>query len=148
MSGTVAQWALSAYAFLLPLSEVVFMVGLLMIPLGIFRRARAFAGNVLYALSYVIGATLWFLGAGVTLGAWGFLALIAGLAFAGLGVVPLGIAAAFISVREPSMGFTMIAALVATLGFRLLGVSFLSRAVRERDTAGQTVPIASPTGAA
>jgi hypothetical protein len=47
------------YPWLIPISAIALAVSIfIFLPLGIFRKTRAFAGNGLFIASYVFGATL------------------------------------------------------------------------------------------
>jgi len=123
MRDTIAEWALSAYQFILPVAQILLVVALfVLVPLALFRGTRGGAGIGLFVASYVFGVTLWLLGAGLTFGYFGWFGLIIGLVFAGIGVVPLGIWAAFFDTGYPSLGWSMLAMLAITFGARLFGV--------------------------
>lgn len=54
---------------------------------------------------------------------WGWVGLLIGLFIAGVGVVPIGILAAFISLKEPTLGFSMIAMVVIVFVTRMGGMA-------------------------
>jgi len=86
----------------------VVVVVFLFLPMACFRKTRSVASKGLFYSSWLFGITTWFLGATVTFATWGWIGLIIGLLFAGLGVVPIGILAAFISIKSISLGITLI----------------------------------------
>ena len=87
----IVEKAIAVYAFLLPFSWIALAIAvLILLPLAIWRKTRPAAGVGLVIVSYVFGATTWFLGAAITFGSFGWFGLILGLFLLGLGVVPLG----------------------------------------------------------
>ena len=67
---------------------------LILLPLSLIRKARGFAAVAILLISYVFGITVWMEGLLITLSTWGVGAVIFGLLFAGVGVVPIGMLAA------------------------------------------------------
>ena len=70
------------------------LIGLFLLPLSVIRKTRPLAGLGLFLASYVIGATAWFLGAGLAFAAFGWLGLLAGFLLLGVGAVLVGMAGA------------------------------------------------------
>jgi len=135
MSSSIIEFSAKLYSVLLPFAWMAlgFCVAILL-PLSIFRKLRKHTGKAIYQASFLIGLTTWFLGATITLATWGWLALTIGLFLFGLGVVPLGILAAFITLKNSAMGFSLIVMSLVTYGFRLLGNSIrLSGLVNDDD---------------
>lgn len=62
-------------------------------PLAAFPRTRAFAGLGIFAASYVFGLMLWIWSLVLTYKLWGIFAVILGLFFAGIGIVPVALLA-------------------------------------------------------
>jgi hypothetical protein len=62
---------------------------LVLVPLSLFSRTRAWAGSCYYACSFVFGATLFAYACIVAYLIWGYSGLGLGLLFAGIGVVPV-----------------------------------------------------------
>ena len=60
-----------------------------LLPLSAIRATRGFAAVVIMYLSYLFGATVWMEGLLNTLNIWGTGAVIFGLCFMGVGVVPI-----------------------------------------------------------
>jgi len=67
---------------------------LILLPLCLIRKARGFAAAAILLISYVFGITVWMEGLLITLSTWGVGAVIFGLLFAGVGVVPIAMLAA------------------------------------------------------
>lgn len=123
MNEAIAEFCVMAYSILLPISWIgVAVVVLVLLPLAIFRASRSAAGTGMFYSSYLFGLTTWFLGAAVTFITWGWMGLIIGLLLAGVGVVPIGILAAFISLKEPSLGFSLIVMVIIVFACRIGGI--------------------------
>lgn len=69
------------------------LVILVLMPLSAFRRSRGFAAVAILIASYVFGATVWMEGLLLTMALWGTFAVVVGLFFAGVGVVPIAMLA-------------------------------------------------------
>ena len=122
MRDTIAELALSAYSFLLPVAEVAFLLALVvLLPMAIVRKTRGVASIGLVIVSYVVGATAWFLGAGITFASFGWVGLFFGLLLFGVGVVFLGIVGAFLTFDEPSLALSLVVMSIVTFGARLGG---------------------------
>lgn len=105
----------------------------LLLPLAFFPRTRAWAGNGMLIAAWVFGATLWFLAFSVAFGAWGWPGIIASLfLIPGLGVVPVGIAAAFLYGGSPGIGITLVGLSVVTCVVGAVGVKIAERGESER----------------
>jgi hypothetical protein len=127
----IAAFCVKAYTFLLPLSWIgVAIVVLILLPLAVFKATRHAAGTGMYFSSYLFGLTTWFLGAAVTFVTWGWVGLIIGLVIAGVGVVPIGILAAFISLKEPTLGFSLIVMVVIVIATRIGGAALVQSGVK------------------
>lgn len=66
---------------------------LVLLPLAAFRRSRTFASIAMLIVSYVFGATVWMEGLLLTMALWGTFAVVVGLFFMGVGVVPIAMLA-------------------------------------------------------
>jgi hypothetical protein len=120
----IAEFCVKAYSFLLPVAWVgVAIVVLVLLPMALFRVTRTAAGTGIFFSSYLFGLTTWFLGATITFVTWGWVGLLIGLFIAGIGVVPIGILAAFISLKEPTLGFSLIAMVVMVFATRMGGMA-------------------------
>lgn len=69
---------------------------LILLPLTHIKTTRYRAGTWMYLGSFVYALAAWMLGFLITLEYWGVFAVILGLVLLGIGVVPLGIAAALV----------------------------------------------------
>ncbi len=124
----IVEGTIRIYAFLLPIAGIALVISLLvLLPMTAWRKTRVIAGFGLLISSYVLGVTTWFLGAAVTFGSFGWLGLIIGLLFLGLGVVPLGIIGAFFKLNTIGLSLTLCVLLAITLVARFAGMSFLDR---------------------
>ncbi len=126
MNEAIVEFSIKAYSLLLPISWVgVAIVVLVLLPMAIFKATRPAAGTGIFFSSYLFGLTTWFLGAAVTFVTWGWVGLIIGLLLAGVGVVPIGILAAFISLKEPSLGFSLIVMVIIVFVTRIGGMALV-----------------------
>ena len=93
-----AAWAgVHLLPWLSILSWVTFgFVVFIVLPLAIPKVTRGFSSIALYIASYVFGVTLWMEGLLLTLGIWGFTAVIIGIVMGGVGVVPIAMLATLI----------------------------------------------------
>lgn len=131
MNEAIAQFCVKAYTFLLPFSWIVVaIVVVILLPLAIFKATRGIAGTGIFFSSYVFGITTWFLGAAVTFATWGWSAVIIGLLLGGVGVVPIGILAAFISLSQPFLGLSLVVMVVIVFAARIGGMSLAESAER------------------
>ncbi len=129
MSHAIAEFCIKVYTFLLPISWLgVAIVVFVLLPLSLFKGTRPFAAVCIFFSSYLFGITTWFLGAAVTFATWGWLGLIIGLLLGGVGVVPIGILAAFISLGLPSLGLSLIAMVVIVFAARVGGMALTGSA--------------------
>lgn len=134
MTEAIIEFSIKAYTMLLPLAWIgIFVTVLILLPMSLFKRTRASAGKGMYHVSWLLGATTWFLGAAVTFATWGWLALIIGLLLAGIGVVPIAILAAFISLKSLSLGFSLIVMVILVFATRVGGLALTVNAANEYD---------------
>lgn len=123
MNQAIAEFCVKAYSILLPIAWIgVAIIVVVLLPMALFRATRSAAGTGIFFSSYLFGLTTWFLGATVTFVTWGWVGLLIGLIIAGVGVVPIGILAAFISLKEPTLGFSLIAMVVIVIATRMGGM--------------------------
>jgi hypothetical protein len=94
---------------------------LLTIPLIFFRAARGAAVLVYFIASYFFGLELWMYGLIATYTIWGMIAVIIGLFFVGIGIVPLGILAALTHGEWPLL-VNFAIQIATTLGARFLAI--------------------------
>ena len=127
----IVETAINIYTFLLPFSSIAFAIALVvLLPLAAWSKTRGAAGSGLLIVSYIVGATTWFLGAAVTFGSFGWIGLIIGLFIFGMGVVPLGIIGAFFTLGVSELAVTLCVMLVITLATRFAGAACVTAADR------------------
>ena len=118
----ITDVTIGVYTFLLPISWIgVAIILFVLLPMSAWRRTRGAAAVGLIVSSYLFGATTWFLGAGVTFGAFGWIGLIIGLVVLGFGVVPLGIIGAFFRFDSTALAVSLLVMSIVTLGTRFAG---------------------------
>jgi hypothetical protein len=91
-----AAEVLSEYAlpWLLRLSALGFVVLIaIMLPMSLIGRCRPFTSTATLVISYIFGATVWMDGLVLTMTIWGDGAVIFGLFFMGVGIVPMAMLA-------------------------------------------------------
>jgi hypothetical protein len=104
---------------------VLAIVLLILLPLSVFRRLRSLTGAGIYLASYLFGLICWLVGLVVAYMLWGLWAVIIGVLFLGIGVVPLGMLAALFK-GEWYMLIVLVVLAALTFGARFLGLVFLS----------------------
>lgn len=107
-------------------SLALFILIFILLPLTIFRKTRTFAGNGMIISSYIFGITLWVLGLLSTFTLWGGFAVFIGLAFFGIGVVPLAMLATLFKGMWSTLGELFILTLL-TFGTRIAGFFTISK---------------------
>ena len=123
----IADTAMHAFGFMLPVALIALGIAILLLPLAAFKATRAFAGLSLTILSYLFGATAWLYGAACSFAAFGWVGLIIGLALAGIGVVPLAMIAGIFKADVPIIVTWILLALVAaTLLARFTGMAIMA----------------------
>ena len=105
------------------ISLVVFaIVVFILLPLSIPRATRGFSSIAILIASYVFGATMWMFGLLLTYYTWGVGAVVVGLFFMGVGVVPIAmLATLFKGMWGPFS--TLILLAIATYGCRIGAMS-------------------------
>jgi len=99
---------------------------LILVPLAVFHPTRAFAGTGLYISSYVFGTCLWVMGLLLTYKLWGMFAVLLGLFFAGIGVVPFALIATMLNGLWSTF-FILVFMLITTYGSRLMALYVLDK---------------------
>jgi hypothetical protein len=94
---------------------------LILLPLSAIKKARGVTAGAIFLFSYIFGITAWMEGLLVTMSTWGVVAVIIGLCFFGVGIVPIGILAALFH-RQWEQMFDLIILLVLTFGCRFFAV--------------------------
>ncbi len=134
----IIEGAASVSELLLPylsvaISYVLPICALVLMPLALIPKTRLIAVIGFVSSSYLFGVATWMYGLIVTYTLWGVGGVVAGLAIAGVGVVPFGIVAAAIDglwpvAGELALGFAL------TFGLRFLAV-YLAHLVDQRELA-------------
>lgn len=112
---------------LLPWLTVISLVSFaivifVLLPLAIPCATRGFSSVSILIASYVFGATLWMLGLLLTYFTWGTFAVIVGLVFLGVGVVPIALLATLFNGMWGPF-FTLVLLIIATFGCRIGAMS-------------------------
>jgi len=92
---------------------------LVLLPLSIAKKARAFTSIIILLISFIFGITLWMEGLLVTLSTWGAFAAVIGVLMGGIGVVPIGMLAALFHGLWAAL-FELLFLTVLTFGSRIL----------------------------
>jgi amino acid transporter len=110
------------YPWLVILTTIALLVVILvLLPLAIFRRTRAFAGGGIYLASYVFGLTLWAWSLLISYTIWGVTGIVIGLLLGGIGVVPIAILATLFHGMWSMVGQLLLVTAM-TFGARFLGI--------------------------
>ena len=126
MTETIINFSVNAYTFLLPLSWIgIAIFILILIPMAMFKGTRGPAGVGMYFASILFGLTTWFLGAAVSFAAWGWIGFLIGVFLAGVGVVPIGIAAAFFAFKNIGLGVALIVMSIIVFVARGVGMTLI-----------------------
>lgn len=94
---------------------------LVLLPLAFFRKTRSISSQGMYLSSFVFGATLWVSCFLLTYNLWGAFALFIGLAFMGIGVVPIALLATLFNGMWSTFG-EIVLTLAMTYGARALSI--------------------------
>lgn len=108
------EGAKSVSEFMLPylslaIAYVLPICALILLPLAFIPKTRVIAAFGFFAASFLFGAATWMYGLIVTYTIWGVVGVLAGLAIAGVGVVPVGIVAAALYELWPVAGELLLA---------------------------------------
>ena len=126
MTDWIALASIKAYTFLLPFAWIPLGLSIVVgLPLSLVRHLRGIGGSTLMIASYVIGITTWFLGATLTFATWGWVGLLIGAFFFGVGVVPIGMAAAVFVLHDWTILVSLVVMTVATWSLRIGGAQAL-----------------------
>ena len=128
-SETIVRFAVTAYTFLLPIAWLLVAISVVVLgPMALFRRTRPAAGTGLFLASYIFGLTTWFLAAAVTFATYGWIGFLLGLFLAGVGVVPIAIFAAFVSLGAAELGISLIVMTIIVFAARGAGLTLAQNA--------------------
>ena len=128
MIRVVSPWLNSAFFITQAVSLLVFG------STALFRRTRGFSAVGLFISSYIFGIILWIWSIILTLELWGVFAVIIGLLFVGVGIVPVAILALIFHAQWSSLGDIAIM-LVSTYGARVLALWLANKADRDKTKA-------------
>lgn len=113
ISDRIFPWVV--WVFWITLAIALLVLG----PLALFSQTRMFAAYGLAACSLVFGFSAWVFSMVVAYNVWGLVALVIGLVFAGVGVVPVAFLAALFK-GEWMLLLMVVVLVVLTFGSRLL----------------------------
>ncbi|MCJ1966837.1 hypothetical protein LRM42_00705 [Candidatus Nanosynbacter sp. TM7-075] len=118
------------------LTGILFAINVIALLMAISRKTRGVArgvvGIIIFLSSYVYGLQTWIIGLLVTLTLWGWIAVIIGLFIGGIGVVPIGMAAAIFNGRW-SIFFVLLINVILTYGTRIIGGTLAESAGRANE---------------
>lgn len=114
------------------LTGILFAVNIIALLIDISRKTRGVVGIIIFLSSYVYGLQTWIIGLLVTLTLWGWIAVIIGLFIGGIGVVPIGMAAAIFNGRW-SIFFVLLINVILTYGTRIIGGTLAESAGRANE---------------
>jgi hypothetical protein len=110
---------------------------LILLPLTIFRKVRAFSGFGFFVASYIFGVTLWTCGFLYSYVLWGATAIIIGLFLAGVGVVPIAMLATAFKGDWSTFGY-LVFQLFLTIGLRAFGLYLVNKSEINTDNDNST----------
>ena len=114
------------------LTGILFAINVIALLMAISRKTRGVVGIIIFLSSYVYGLQTWIIGLLVTLTLWGWIAVIIGLFIGGIGVVPIGMAAAIFNGRW-SIFFVLLINVILTYGTRIIGRTLAESAGRANE---------------
>jgi hypothetical protein len=106
----------------------------ILVPLALIPPTRPWAGLGFFISSYLFGLTGWFMGLILTLQLWGVFAVVIGLFFLGIGVVPIAMLATLLNGMWVELAL-LVLAMVLTFGVRMLGAFLTEKASAGPDAA-------------
>lgn len=114
------------------LTGILFAVNIIALLIAISRKTRGVVGIIIFLSSYVYGLQAWITGLLVALAFWGWAVVIIGLFMGGIGVVPIGMAAAIFNGRW-SIFFVLLINVILTYGTRIIGRTLAESAGRANE---------------
>lgn len=130
VSAKLLPWLMWAFWIVLAIDVAIFL------PLALIRPTQGFAGMALIYTSYLFGLTLWAWSLLLTYDWWGWVGVVVGLVFAGIGVVPVAMLAALVHGAWLVLGEALFM-LVVAYGIRALG-TYVTMLAQERALAQAT----------
>jgi hypothetical protein len=86
------------YPLVSDIAVAVFAIDLIIVlPISLLKKAKGISGTILFFSSYLFGMQLWLSGLMLSLQIWGIWAVIIGLLFFGVGVVPIAMIATLVT---------------------------------------------------
>jgi len=131
LSAEVYPWLVTILDF------SIFISLFILSPLSFFKKTRGISGVGLVYLSYVFGITLWVWSFLLTYNLWGVIALVIGLFFLGLGVIPIALLATIFNGEWSELG-NLILSIVMTFGTRFLGMSIVAKHEEQKESSQWT----------
>lgn len=115
------------YPWLVGISSLALAILIfVLLPLAVFHKTRAFAGNGIMIASWVFGITLWVWGLLLTYHLWGAVAVFIGLFLLGVGVVPIAMLATLFKGMWPALG-ELVLLTILTFGTRFAGAYVITK---------------------
>lgn len=111
----------------------LFLTFFILTPLTLFKPTRSFAGLGIYFASYVFGLTLWVWSLVLTYNLWGIFAVLIGLFFAGIGIVPVALLATLFSGKLSVFGELLLLMAFVPIS-RMFGIFMVARAAADRNS--------------
>lgn len=115
ISDRIFPWVV--WVFWITLAIALFILS----PMAVFSRTRMFAAYGFAVCSLVFGFSAWIFSVVVAYNLWGLVALVIGLVFAGIGVVPVAFLAALFK-GEWMILLMVVVLVILTFGSRLLAL--------------------------
>jgi hypothetical protein len=109
------------YPWVAPVAGVCLLIDAVLLPLAIFRRLRGPISFALVVSSYVYGLSLWLYSCLLAFILWGYAGLYVGLAFVGVGVVPVAFIATLLGSHWHQLGAILLV-VALTYGARIGGI--------------------------
>ena len=119
----------NVYPWVAPVAGVCLLIDAVLLPLAIFRRLRGPISFAFVVSSYVYGLSLWMYSCLLAFILWGYAGLYAGLAFVGVGVVPVAFIATLLGSHWHQLGEILLV-VALTYGSRIGGVLLAASAER------------------
>ena len=116
-----------AMPWLIGAARIAFNICLfVLLPMCIFRKLRPWAGVGFVYASLAFGILIWAVSCVYVVQVWGYGALVVGLLFAGVGVVPVALLAALVHGQWSNL-LALFLGVVLTFGSRILGAWLTER---------------------
>jgi hypothetical protein len=138
----IAGTALEVHNFLMPAVNVILAFVLpVLVLLALFKKSRGVAGELMIFVSFIIGAATWVGGVAITFSSFGWLILIVGLLFFGIGVVPAGMLGAGLVWHDWALAGELLLGAVLTVALRFGGASLRASWVSWKERGDRVVAV-------